>query len=1000
MPLAPPRVPQASLVQLKQKTRVLLHDKRPQPAQDPQPTAAFASDTLNHSFPVHQLTPPPPPSPAEAAIARLREYAAEREQLSTAQSHCDRQRQLHALQSWWLHHTAHRAHHRLALQLQRSHRSRRQHSALSQWRRYTRSRKASVVQHSQLQPLHARHLKRRCFSAWISFTLAAKQRQASLTLAHLMHRSTALRRTFSVWTEATRVSLLQSALQQQAEQFASRRVLAAAWSVWLEASALRRREVEKERRAAVAGDAARRRYYLRQWRKLRRRLAEDEEVGAVTGKVEDFKRVSEAWAVWRLELHWRRTAAEVTKRLDRVRQQLAVQSAWSQWKQRVGDRREEEERMLRAQRWQQLHSARNAVSTWNAAVMERRVRRWRADKAVQAARAALPFWRQWTRHRQRLHAAGATHRHGQQLHALQHWRRRLQQLRAEQELATRAQQHRTQRAARSSVQRWRRAAEQHQLQAEQLVVAASQHRRQQLSSAVSALFSHSRQQQRRRQQHKLTRRLLLTAAVQRLRSHALQQRRAWQQHLRARRHRYLHLLSASLRCWRELQRKEEAEAAALVKERCGALRLRWARSAFDEWRRSLQQRREERSRERERDMEAVLAWRSRLLHAAWREWKTALLQQQAEAQLQSIANVWWLQKGRLRAVLDWQQSVQRRQRARREKEAVVIEARRRLLAAATVRSWLQLRSACLLSRHEQILLHRAAQHHQRLQRLHAVRDWRSVVAALQAQRRQQRLAVDCYRSDLLGASWGCWQQLLAMRQRLLSLHLQALQWREERMLQRAWSGWRRLCVQRQQKDEETRLSAVQRLVLEGCQQWLLEQEAAQSRQRVQHWVRRIALHWRRRRAGAVAPLLSREQLRQWEVRTTARKEAAAAAEAQHHQQQRGRERSELASRGANVASLSDAELEMAERKLRLLAALHQQYAHDRREMQQLQHWLATAEGAGAQSRPQQARLLELRSACSQFERNREEWTREVRKAAAAVAIMAAHSASPVQPIQL
>ena len=792
------------------------------------------------------------------------------------------------------------------------------------------------------------------------------------------------------------MSQLQSALQQQAEQFASRYVLREGWSVWTAASRQSRAEAEKERRAALAGEAARRRYYFRQWRRLRRRLAEDEEVGAVTGKVDEFKRLSEAWAVWRAELQWRRTAAEVTRRLQAVRQQLALSSAWSDWKQRVQEGKEDEERMERARHWQQLHDARSAVHWWSAAVMDRKLRRWRAHKVVQRARAALPFWHNWTRQRQRIHAANATIRHHVRVRALQHWRLRLHQLGAEQEMAARAEEHRSQRAAHDCLQRWRAAAEQHQQRSQQLVIAASHHQRQQIMSALSALRDHSRQRQRRRHQQMLTRRLLLTSAVERLRCHALQQRLAWQQHLKAKRHRYLHLLTAALRGWRELQQREEADAAAQVTKRCGALRLRWARSAFDVWRRSLQQRREERSRERERDMEAVLKWRSGLLDAAWREWRTALHGRQAEAQLQTVADRWRLHKDRLRTVQAWLQAVRTRRGERLEEEAVVTEARQRLRAAATVRCWLQLRSACLLSRHERILTQRAAQHHQQLQRLRAVHDWRFVTAALRDRRHQQRIAVDSHRVVLLSVSWWRWQQVQAERRRLLSLHVKALQWREERLLRRASSGWRQQCAERRRREEEARLSAVERLVLEGCQQWLLEQQAAQRRQRVQHWVRRIADHWRRRRerakTGAALPLLSKEQVRQLEGSRAQRKEAAA--EAQHQQQQHSR----LAppSRAAAAVSVSDAELELAERRLRLLAALHQQYAEDKREMKQLQHWLtaAAAAGDGEQARRQQGRLLELRSACSGFEQHREEWIREVRNAAAAAAIMAAHTASP------
>ncbi len=71
--------------------------------------------------------------------------------------------------------------------------------------------------------------------------------------------------------------------------------------MWCESLRARTRELERERRASLLDDAVRRRYYLRQWRRLLSRVAEDAEVGVILEGIENFKRLSDAWTSWTVD---------------------------------------------------------------------------------------------------------------------------------------------------------------------------------------------------------------------------------------------------------------------------------------------------------------------------------------------------------------------------------------------------------------------------------------------------------------------------------------------------------------------------------------------------------------------------------------------------------------------------------------------------------------------------------------------------------------------------
>ena len=862
-----------TLAHIKEKTRGLHQLKRRTRESTPTHTPApLSPSTTQSSFSVVLPFAISTSRAADEAIARLRQYTEEQRLLHTADDWRQQAALRAALRLWRAHHQAHREEHIAGLRLRGRLRLRRLRTAVDEWSGFAREARQSVARRSPVLHFFARHALRRCFSAWVGYALERKRKEAAATLASYMHRSTALRRAFHLWLHCTYTAQLQSGLQQQAAQFHAHRLLSDAWVVWVHERHVCARERERERSASAVGDDVRRRYYLRQWRRLGSRVTADEEIGSTLERIEERRRLLHAWTTWKDERRWRIQSQQRMEAFERARLVSTVRAAIEQWQRAVGDRRERVRRRQTAREWRTATQRRSSLEQWAEAVRETRIVRATEARQQRNLSASLLHWSLWTQRRHQRAVSDRHHRRHVQAAALRSWQLACAQIRAQRHMLDVAHHHWRGQQLTRSVEHWLFVAAQRRGHRSDLALAVSHHYRQQARSAVRALAQHSRIRLRTQQQMADARRSRLHAAVALLREHARAGRIAWQHFLAAKRHRYLHLLRFTLSCWRKAVLAERHAEDNLMRQRCGGLLRAQLGELFGLWKAQLRQR----VLDREREGEALAAWRRVLLQRAWVEWECAMQDRGVEKQRAAVADGWWALHHRWMAIRSWAGFVQARRRSRQRDADTVDDARRALRAHATRRHWRQLLQRFHESRLTRLSLQRAVDHQQRHRRIRAIAQWRTVTALRKRSTQLGQVASRVYAVHVMSAAWTKWQRLFAERRRLLALHLKARDWRRVREERRVWRGWAQWVESRRglrRREEEMRRLRIDKLRVEGCRQWItvgldwLQQEkeadravkAEDERRRndarhqrlqgaVEQWVRRIAHHWRRLRA--------------------------------------------------------------------------------------------------------------------------------------------------------
>ena len=893
---ATPTPSPTTLAYIKEKTRGLHRIKRdilppvPTPSLPPPPAPPSSNPNSTTAFP----SPPPSPSPANAAIARLRAYTHEQHLLRTAdewRSHTLRRRALHR---WQLHLDGQRELHVTGLRLRQRLRLRRLQAAVEGWRAWAQRRLQSVVPPPHLTSFYARHLQRLCLTAWVGHTLTRQHKRANVTLACYMARSALLQLSFRLWQRCTDASQQQGALHRRAEAFNHSRVQRETLAVWRHQRLVSAKEREKERRAAAVGDGVRRRYYLRRWRLLSKRVQADEEA-ALKVEVNDAAHLlRHAWATWKEELQWRHHAAAVVKRLERSRREWAMKAALEDWQRGAEMQREEAARMDRAAEWDAARRRGRGLRAWRDAVRLQRAERMREDRRLHQLSDALHRWQRWGQSQQRLASAQRMHRQSLLSHSWQCWAQAHVDCRAEREQVERAELHWRRGGVAGALHRWLQTARQRRQRSTDLRLADVHHQRRQLLTALSTLLQYSRAAHRLRLLDAVVRSCHQRRAVTALHQHALVQRRAWQQHLAAKRCRYLHLLSSALSRWQKAADTERAKEDALMQERCGDLLHALMRQLFHAWRAQLRQR----LIDREREGTALQTWRHRLLQSAFGDWHLALHSQRVDAQRAAVADSWWTLHQRWAAVHSWVAFTRAQSGLRAAEDAATLQAQVHLRALATRRAWQQLLQRFHDSRAARVTLQLAALHNEQQLKVTTAGLWMRYAKERKRRRAMRQQADRAYGAQVSRAAWDRWKGRFAERRRLLALHLKAIDWRRVHEERRAWAGWMQWLHSRRhlkRREEDMRRMRLERLRVEGCRQWIAvgldwiqrdeeAQRATQAARRRERdearrrlhakaamWVQRIARHWRRlsgrRREGDKAeqlqPLLSAETLRRW-----------------------------------------------------------------------------------------------------------------------------------------